>query len=251
MTGKSILYLGDTSLSTAASYLAGVMNLAGLPFDYIPSDERLGMDVLNRHYAAVIISDYMASQFSAGQLDAIADRVCDGMGLLMIGGWESFSGTEPDYLSSPLSEVLPVILANCDDRVNCSSPCLVKKVSAHEIVDDLPFERHVPSVGGFNRFQAKPMATVVLESQQMKVCMENGHFRMELLDQRDPLLVVGSHGSGRVAAFASDVAPHWVGGFVDWGNERVVGTASGASTVEVGNWYAGFFTQLVKWTANL
>ncbi len=31
-------------------------------------------------------------------------------------------------------------------------------------------------------------------------------------------LVVGQHGRGRTAALATDVAPHWVGGLVDWGD---------------------------------
>ena len=33
----------------------------------------------------------------------------------------------------------------------------------------------------------------------------------------DPLLVVGSYGSGRGAAFTSDLAPHWAPpAFMDW-----------------------------------
>jgi hypothetical protein len=51
-----------------------------------------------------------------------------------------------------------------------------------------------------------------------------------------PLLVTGQHGAGRVAAITTDVAPHWVGGFVDWGDARVAAQADGAPAIEVGNW---------------
>ena len=65
-----------------------------------------------------------------------------------------------------------------------------------------------------------------------------------------PLLVVGRHGRGRTAALATDVAPHWVGGFVDWGDRRVVQEVGGG-LIEVGNWYARFFRNLLVWTGRL
>jgi hypothetical protein len=36
---NSVLYLGDTSLDTSASYLAGVMTHFDVGFDYVASDE--------------------------------------------------------------------------------------------------------------------------------------------------------------------------------------------------------------------
>jgi len=65
------------------------------------------------------------------------------------------------------------------------------------------------------------------------------------------LLVVGSHGQGRVTAFTSDAAPHWVGGLVDWGDQRLTACADGANPIEVGNWYARLFVQMVAWTARI
>jgi hypothetical protein len=38
-TKAPVLYLGDTSLDTAASYLAGVMTYFDIGFDYVASDE--------------------------------------------------------------------------------------------------------------------------------------------------------------------------------------------------------------------
>ena len=51
-------------------------------------------------------------------------------------------------------------------------------------------------------------------------------------------------------ALATDVAPHWVGGFVDWGKERVVADV-GDDFIDVGNWYARFFRQLLQVVYNL
>jgi hypothetical protein len=66
-------------------------------------------------------------------------------------------------------------------------------------------------------------------------------------DVDDPLLVIGAAGAGRTAAFLSDVAPHWVGPLVDWGLPRVSAQAPGAPAIEVGAYYAQFFTRLVHW----
>ena len=46
-----------------------------------------------------------------------------------------------------------------------------------------------------------------------------------------------------------DVAPHWVGGFVDWGLPRVTAEAKGGNAIEVGHDYAKFWKQLLQWTA--
>jgi uncharacterized membrane protein len=69
-----------------------------------------------------------------------------------------------------------------------------------------------------------------------------------VVEATHPLLVVRDSGSGRVAALATDVAPHWVGGLVDWGEGRVTAQASGAEAIEVGDLYAKFFQQLISWT---
>jgi len=68
--------------------------------------------------------------------------------------------------------------------------------------------------------------------------------------KENPLLIVGRHGEGRTAALATDVAPHWVGGFVDWGDRRVTQPVAG-DAIEVGNWYAQFFRNLLVWTGKL
>jgi len=60
-----------------------------------------------------------------------------------------------------------------------------------------------------------------------------------------PLLVVGQKGAGKTAALAFDLAPHWVGGFVDWGTGRKhVDFETGF--IEVGDMYYRFVANLLK-----
>ena len=63
------------------------------------------------------------------------------------------------------------------------------------------------------------------------------------------MLVLGTHGQGRTAALTTDLAPHWVGGLVDWGDgERVKAQAAGGFEIEVGNFYAQLVANLLVWT---
>jgi uncharacterized membrane protein len=251
MSERKLLYLGDTSLREAASYLAGVMSHFSIRFDYLPSDVPPSSAMLEQDYRAFVISDYPARNFPGGQLDLIVERVRAGAGLVMIGGWESFTGFGGDYQKTVLCEALPVLMQAEDDRVNCAQPCLVAKVRDHPVVQGLPFDDVAPGIGGFNRILAKPEAVEILSSRRYQVHRRARDFEFEAAPQSDPLLVAGTFGKGRVAAFASDAAPHWVGGLVDWGDGRVTACAEGSNPIEVGNWYARFFGQLLAWTAQI
>jgi uncharacterized membrane protein len=244
---KGILYLGDTGLKEQASYIAGVMAHYKLGFDYVPSDAAFGVQLLDNHYKALIISDYPAANFGQGVLEQVAERVRGGMGLCMIGGWESFSGAKGEYTQSVLQEVLPVVMEVGDDRVNYSQTCLIEEAAEHEITAGLGFDIP-PAIGGYNRLRAKAQSQTILLARRFAVGRSGGRFTFESAGT-DPLLVVGTYGAGRVAAYASDAAPHWVGPFVDWGDRRVAACADGAAAVEVGNWYAEFFRNLICWTA--
>jgi uncharacterized membrane protein len=242
-----ILYCGDTALRGAASYLAGVMSHFSIAFDYLASNQPFTDEVLFRDYGGIILSDYSAINFSPGQLVNLTEKVRQGMGLLMIGGWASFTGTNGEYVDTVLRDLLPVVMQRQDDRVNSWQPCLIEKTQEHAIVDALPFDELSPSVGGFNRFKAKPGASTILTVRQIEISRKEGKVVFSPSSTCDPLLVLGRFGLGRVAAFAGDVAPHWVGGLVDWGDSRILAQAEGANQIEVGNWYAGFFGSLIRW----
>lgn len=246
---KKILYLGDTTLQTAAAYLAGVMVAHNIEFDYLNSSDKFTDELAEKDYGCIIISDYPSANFTSDQLASIAKKVKNGMGLLMIGGWESFTGPKIEYTNTILAEVLPVIMQPSDDRVNSYGPCLVEKVAEHPIIASLPFESNTPGIGGFNRFIAKDAGEVILQSRMHNASFQNGSFEFNPIAQPDTLLVTGAYGQGRVCAMATDVAPHWVGGLVDWGDSRVAAQAPGAESIEVGNWYAELFANMIKWTA--
>jgi len=248
---KQILYLGDTSLREAASYLAGVMSYYGITFDYKASGEHFESGLLDGGYRAIVISDYPSKNFTDRQLEQLASCVKEGMGLLMIGGWESFYGAGGEYAESVLKEVLPVRMQFSDDRINCPQPCLVEKNCAHPIVEGLPFDSACPGIGGYNRVTTKPEGLEVLSARRLSVRRETQGYSVNPAAKAEPLLVVGFYGRGRVVAFTSDVAPHWVGGLVDWGDGRVQTCAQGASPVEVGDCYARLFSQMIRWTANI
>jgi uncharacterized membrane protein len=250
---EKVLYLGDTELDAQASYLAGILAHFGVDFDYAPSDSSFEDKFLNGDYAAAILSDYPADNFNAEQVAGLVEKVRAGMGLLMIGGWESFNGCGTGYDKTGVADVLPVNIQPDDDRVNCYGPCVVGRADGpagngdEEIIDSLPFDEQVPVIGGFNRLQARKGAKVILTAEPCKIRRVGDDYEFTRGGLVSPLLVLGSFGTGRTAAFASDVAPHWVGPFVDWGDKRIKTRANGAEQIEVGNWYVSFFGNLIRW----
>jgi uncharacterized membrane protein len=242
--------LGDDDLGGAAAYLAGVMAQAEIPFDHVPSAQAPGDSFLTQSYSAYVLSDYPAARWNAEQIAHLLACVQRGSGLAMLGGWESFHGRLGEYHQSPLAEALPVVLAEADDRRNCAQPCLIDKQVDHPILAGLPWD-NPPTIGGYNALRAKPEAQTLLAGVPFTVNKSGGTFRFIRRGEvrgEVPLLVVGSYGAGRTAALATDVAPHWVGGWVDWGDKRIT-QAIGSGFIEVGNCYARFFRNLVMWIA--
>jgi len=155
-------------------------------------------------YDVVVISDVGANTFlltdetflrskpTVNRLSLLADYVEHGGGLLMVGGYLSFSGIDGRgrYGMSPLADVLPVKLLNHDDRIEVPEGAVAQvDVPDHDALGGTP--PRWPALLGYNRVVAKPDAQVIVRYRQ------------------DPLLVVGTHGAGRVGAFTSDMAPHW------------------------------------------
>jgi uncharacterized membrane protein len=246
---KRILYLGDTHLRDAAAYLSGLLSHWGWDFDYLPSDQRPNRSQWQQDYGLFILSDYPAANFGAADHKTLLDRVANGAGLLMIGGWESFHGVGGDWDGTPLGKALPVEISRADDRRNCDRPVLVRQVIEHSITRDLPWGERPPVVGGFNQVRPKPDAQVLLEACIFDAKCTGGEQFTFQLAERHPLLVAGQWKIGRTAALMTDVAPHWVGPLVDWGTPRVAAQAPNANAVEVGGYYAQLLRQLLEWTA--
>jgi len=181
-------------------------------------------------YGAVIVSDVGADSFeltddclagrrSVSRLRVLAEWVAGGGALLMVGGYMSFSGIQAraGFARSPLAGVLPVDMLAQDDRVERPDgvePLVVDP--SHPIVAGLPSSW--PFLLGYNEVRPKEGASVLV------------------VVGTSPLLVVDTHGRGRVAAFTSDCSPHWAShDFLAWPHygalfERLVGWLAGAST---------------------
>lgn len=242
-----ILYLGDTALNNAAAYLAGVLHASGWSFHYRPSDQDADAELISSPWKACVLSDYPATRLDPVLQQQIVERVRQGAGLLMIGGWESFHGLGGHWNGTPIGDILPVEMQATDDRVNCDSPVFVRPTGAeHPILRSLPWAARPPLIGGYNRFRAKSEATPLLEAVRYSATLQGPEPQLTRAGV-DPLLVISRFGSGRVAALATDVAPHWVGPWVDWGTSRVQAQGPGAEAIEVGDLYAQFFRQLVEW----
>lgn len=249
-----ILYCGDTELSGAACYLAGLMTHAGWTFGYVPSHQPLTLSHISGKPRLYIFSDYPASQFHADLQAEIVQHVEQGAGLLMIGGWESFHGLGGDWDGTPVGNLLGLNIATSDDRCNSSSPALLMSepsAAAHPITCGLPWEQFPPTVGGWNRV-TPTTAQTLLTIRQFGDCRVSSDGQLSARQLMTSCgLAVQDVGHGRVASFLSDIAPHWVGGFVDWGDQRVMAQAPHAPAIEVGNWYARFWLQLLSWAGQL
>lgn len=251
MSQPRVLYCGDTSIDSAAAYLAGLMTDWGWEFDYVPGDRPLSARDIPSDAGLFVVSDYPSGQADAEVQKQILQRVADGAGLLMIGGWESFQGQGGHWDGTLLADALPVEISSDDDRRNCDQPVFVRPtVASHAITRNLPWSERPPLIGGFNVFDPKANSETLLEAVIFDAKLTDSSLSLQ---QRatSPLLVTGSHGSGRTVALATDVAPHWIGPMVDWGTERVTACAAGAEAIEVGNLYAVFFRNLLSWTAGL
>ena len=155
-------------------------------------------------YDVVILSDIGSNSFSlcdetwhrsertVNRLSLLVEYVEGGGGLLMVGGYMSFSGIDgrARYQATALASILPVTMLERDDRVEAPEGLVATFPNLdHAALGGTPAEW--PILLGYNQLKAKPGATVIAEHGD------------------DALLVVDNVGSGRCVAFASDVAPHW------------------------------------------
>ena len=243
------LYFGDDDMTRAAAYLCGIMTHYDIPFARVDSSQSPPNDLGKTHYDAFIISDYPREKFKPGQMETICEAVKNGAGLVMFGGWESYYGRLGEYHKTVLADALPVNMLDHDDRRNLPQGVLLSPLKSHPILDGLPWETP-PFVGGLNLLTTKPGAEVLLSGLPLAIRANGSGFDFATEAKTYPMLVVGQYGRGRTVALATDVAPHWVGGFVDWGKKRITPQLPNGGFVEIGDDYAKFFAQLLHWVKN-
>ncbi|GHT37563.1 hypothetical protein FACS189427_10680 [Planctomycetales bacterium] len=255
MPANQLIYFGDDTQQGAAAYLSGVMLYYGIKFVHIDTALPPPADFVGNRYSAFILSDYPGRNFSQEQLQFIKDSVAAGSGLLMLGGWDSYCGQNGKYNETVLTDVLPIIMQDTDDRQNFSQTAVVKVKEEHPVLAGLPWD-YPPCIGGCNKITAKEstaennvqtLLTVI--PYDIRIDFEDkGSVRFSSREEL-PLLVIGEYGKGKTAAFATDAAPHWVGGLVDWGKERITQRVSETNEIETGADYAKFLKQLIEYVS--
>jgi len=173
-----------------------------LPNHHVPARFPMSMDEL-RAYACVILSDtgsntlllhpdtFVKSKRMPNRCQMVRDYVCAGGGLLMIGGYMSFSGVDgkAKYGMTAVQDVLPVACMPHDDLMEHPEGIVPSVVHDHPVLAGLPKEW--PFFLGYNK-------TLRLEGCDVVMAIDG-----------DPFLTFGDFGKGRSGAFASDCAPHW------------------------------------------
>lgn len=200
---------------TGEKWLKRALEDGGYEVDFLPNHEAMEqfpftMEELKR-YNCVILSDigantlllpvatFTKSQVRPNRCNLIRDYVLDGGGLIMVGGYLTFSGVDAKgkWQDTAVQEVLPVLVSDADDRMEHCEGVTPKVQSPHSALQGLPSDW--PHLLGYNKTIAKPEADV-------PVTIDG-----------DPLVAFASYGKGRSAVFTSDCAPHWAPPeFVDW-----------------------------------
>ncbi|OLS38273.1 cytoplasmic protein [Alkalihalophilus pseudofirmus] len=204
----------STKYEEGATHLLECLGEAGVEVDYMPAHMvqvkfPKTIDQL-KSYDAIVLSDIGSNTFLLqnstfyemkvlpNALDLISEYVTGGGGLLMIGGYLSFTGIEAkaNYKNTVLAEVLPVEMLDVDDRVEVPQGINPTNTKEHQIIEGID---EWPAFLGYNKLIAKDDAETLVEIQE------------------DPFIVIGKFGQGKTACFASDCAPHWgTKEFMDW-----------------------------------
>ncbi|MGV8913578.1 MAG: glutamine amidotransferase [Rhodoglobus sp.] len=223
-------FVTSTYAEGAGDFIAAV-ETGGHSVDFQPNHvaaERFPTTVeeLNQ-YDVVVLSDIGANTlllpngvFAKGEriphrLEVLAQWVRDGGSLLMVGGYLSFQGIEAkaNYRNTVLARVLPVDMESGDDREETPQGVAAISRDNHQVTENMPIEW--PAVLGHHRLVAR---------QGSQILATVGDY---------PLLVVDNEGDGRVAAFASDMGPHWLPAeFLEWDG------------------FATMWNQLIAWLAH-
>jgi uncharacterized membrane protein len=204
-----------SNYETGEKWLKAALEKGGYDVEFMPNH------LVNEHfpftvkelssYCCVILSDvgsntlvlphatFTRSEVLPNRCAVIRDYVLDGGGLLMVGGYLTFSGVDAKgrWGTTPVQDVLPVKVSVVDDRCeHCEgvTPVLVKQHSSLNGVEG-PW----PAFLGYNKTELLPGAELVMTIDG------------------DPFIAFASCGKGKSGVFTSDCSPHWgPPAFVNW-----------------------------------
>ena len=150
---------------------------------------------------AIVLSDTSRTIYTPSHLDWFRRGVVDsGMGLMMVGGAESFGGHgNPTWSGSSVEEVLPVL---CQDlKIHQTTPYpAVPELPEEPFIRAFPWDS-MPLFQGMNLVTAKAGAKTLLTGKLLSPA---------------PLLVYWDIGKGSSVAHTPDWNGYWVGGVAAW-----------------------------------
>lgn len=240
-----ILYAGDSPVGGAANYLLGVMKYIKADVTHLPPSEKLLPALLKKKYNVFILSDFSRKNMPPASEKLLLEQVEKGSGLLMVGGWGSFSGPFGGWRGSRIEAALPVKCSKKDDRTNFPGGAAVFPTLKHPALKGVKFG-FSPAICGMNAVTPKKNARVALGVRRIlsDACCAG------LEEKIRPLLVVSASGP-RTAAFTTDFAPHWCGGLVDWGSRTLKLPVTPRIMIQVGDQYAALIAGILRWLARL
>ncbi len=213
-------------LQTKTNVFLKRSNIEGLELDGIPSDpESIST------FDVFLFGDLDSSYLRPEQQRLFVERVRDGAGLVMVGGYHSLG--PGGYAGTPLGEVLPVALGDREigQITDPFLPTLTPEGVHHPIFANIagffPTEdgdskvAGLPPLLGCTRVgPARPGATV------LATC--------PLADNRPPVLAVQPVDKGRTAVFCGDTTRNW---------------QQGPRAVDQDSPFLQFWGQLIRWLA--
>ena len=130
------------------------------------------------------------------------DAVHQGKGLMLLGGWLSFTGEmgKGGWGRTRLREILPLQCLDFEDLVESTEGFTAQlPLGEKSIFKGIDFDSF-PPILGYNKTLPRQNCDVLLTVKETS----------------DPLVAAASFGKGRVLAYTSDPAPHWGCNFVFW-----------------------------------
>ena len=161
--------------------------------------------IADQQFDVLILEDVHADALGEENLQAVAQAIEDGKGLMMLGGFYSFGPGA--YKDSPLDAVLPIEMEIFErQEVGAAFPVRMafhidREVAMRSTVDHpltklgstAEIWQQLPPLEGANLFQGvKETGEIILTS-----------------DRDEPLMVASQYGLGRVVAFAGDTTWRW------------------------------------------
>lgn len=213
-------------LSERTFYQQG--NVTDIELTGFPSD----LETLKR-FNVIIIGDLPASALSRGDMANIDETVRAGAGLLMLGGYNSFS--EGGYAGTPVAGALPVVVAETpagQDR-NEFVPQLTDLGELSPIFSGITEYFSGPARVAAREAPALLGQTIIGSPKPGASVLVSNPLRSDAAGDL-PVLVVQDFGAGRTAAFAVDTTWQWYTAMKGMGLESP---------------YVRFWGQFVRWLA--